>query len=617
MRRQRLVAAGLVAAVLFCGVRAGAEDLADRVPADAVAFARWAGSDAAGPAYNSSHLKAFLDALKLREFVVEHYQPRVAARAAASTQDAADQATWQEVLRAVGHAPTAIYVGPFEFPANGQPAPRVAVFSKVGAAEAGKLAPQLQTEMDREKTPNEPAQGAVAAGDYLLVYVGDANISERLTGAAPAENLAAVAGYQKAMVQLGAGAADAPAVVYVDAGAAVKTLSAAVDKSQNVQAQRIYGPLVEGLGLSNMNQCAWAGRFDGANWRSDFFLGMGEERNGMLAFLDFPAIADETLKLIPKSATTAGVVRFDGVKLLEQIAAAADAATANGGQRIDQAMNQIWTFTGFDFKAVMFPGLGDEFVYYGMPAAAGAAGAAPAGAAGNLIGGLTILNRLRDAKKAESAMEGAESFVNAAIQQRDPNSKAQFQAQALPAPWQDVTAHVMTLPKFAPSWAIRGGILYFSMSVQALEDSLEMADGKKASILENPQFAELRKRLGGRPFFSFGFEDLPASAAETYGLVERAIGQAPAGAGAKFALPPLEQNTPTLGPAMQISWSDGAGYHMQGAGPFPLASYLNPLEFMGLAAQEVQVPRLPQGAARGGGLGWMRRMGGCRRKSEV
>ena len=48
----------VVVALLIVAGQASAQPLADRVPADALVYIGWAGSQNLGPAYDASHLKA-------------------------------------------------------------------------------------------------------------------------------------------------------------------------------------------------------------------------------------------------------------------------------------------------------------------------------------------------------------------------------------------------------------------------------------------------------------------------------------------------------------------------------------------------------------------------------
>ncbi len=81
----------------------------------------------------------------------------------------------------------------------------------------------------------------------------------------------------------------------------------------------------------------------------------------------------------------------------------------------DLIFQQVYAIAGIDVKNDLLPSFGDEFVYYGAPATAG-----------NSLRGLTIINKLKDPQKAETAMTAVENLVNLTILQQDPNSKAQF-----------------------------------------------------------------------------------------------------------------------------------------------------------------------------------------------
>src|SRR3954464_3277065 len=60
-RRFIIIAVALIALVAWVS-SAGAQPLADRVPADALLYVGWAGSEHLAPAYAQSHLKGLIDA---------------------------------------------------------------------------------------------------------------------------------------------------------------------------------------------------------------------------------------------------------------------------------------------------------------------------------------------------------------------------------------------------------------------------------------------------------------------------------------------------------------------------------------------------------------------------
>ncbi len=376
----------------------------------------------------------------------------------------------------------------------------------------------------------------------------------------------------------------------------MKVLTAVVKHQPNPAIQNILPILLEGSGLANLRQAAWAGKFDGPNWQASGFVGMKERRTGLLAFMDNPPLTDATFKMIPQGVTTAGVYRFDGNRLLADIADTAAHVSAQAPRQLEQVYQQIYAVTGVDLKREMLPALGDEFVYYGSPEAAG-----------DSLRGFTIVNKLRDPARAASAMEAAESFINLLILQRNPDSKAQFRPQALPAPFDKMTAHVMTFQAVSPAWAINDGMLFFSLSEQGLLSAIEAADAEaitgaaaQTSILNNPQFTALRKSIGHDAISAFAYADLAKGIPESYEIVSRALARALAEDPAMqhpFTLPPLDKLMPDVGPALTVYWTDGEGLHTRGAGPFPLAGYLDPARFLTLRLVEMADQR-PVPAAR-------------------
>ncbi|HVT79200.1 MAG TPA: hypothetical protein VHM90_00975 [Phycisphaerae bacterium] len=558
--------------------------MADRVPADAVAYAGWAGSDSLGGAYDASHLKAFLETLNIPTLATRHIQDALARVNDPQRAEGAKLA--QDLFSALAKSPTGLYIGPVDFSNPARPVPKIALISKTGASAAEPLAERISLALARNRPADAPPSGAIATGDYLLIYMGDAKFPERLGATAPERSLAQEESFKSALSQLGTDAAKSAAFVYIDGQAIVQQLGNAVQMGNNAQARQLFAPVADGMGLNGLKQWAWAGNFDGADWKSSSFLAMRDRRNGLLAFFDNKPLSEESLKLIPQSATSAGAFRFDGMRFLDDVTAAAAKVSDEAPKQIETVLQQAYVWTGIDLKRQLFPAFSDEFVYYGTPAGAG-----------NSLRGFTLVNRLKDAKKADSAASAIENFVNLLILQRDANSKMQFKTQKLPGPWDGTEAHVMALPQATPCWAIRNDVFYFSLSLPGLQSAMEMGGGGKPSILENAQFAALRKRLGQESFSSFSFDDLPASAPETYQIVNQVLTTAMAqnGGGMNFVLPPLDKVTPALAPAMSVSWSDASGYHGKGVSPFPGSGMLSPSSYLWLLA--IQQARQGAGGA--------------------
>ena len=590
-----MVRALAVAAMMACSLARG-QVMADRVPNDALLYAGWAGTAALGPAYDGSHLKALLEALKLPEFLDARIQEAMDKQAAAGKGDEAKLV--KDLLTLVARSPGGVYVGPFETaPEHAQPYPRIAVFSKVGKETAAAAAAKLDESVKKSHKASDPPVSASAVGDYLLVFVGnqesEKNFEHGLTAEGNGESLAATDGFKKTMTQLGPGAAQPAVMIYVNAEQSVTAVQEVMQNAPEAGAMRkaIIPAIVDGAGLSGLRQIGWAGSFDGADWSSATFIGMRERRNGLLAFFDNPPLTEESLKLIPSSATMAGAVRFDGERLLKDVSDAAATVDPRMPQQIETVLTQAWAWTGIDLKHELLPSLGDEFIYYSTPEAAGSS-----------MRGLTLVNRLRDSQKAESALSAAENFANLLILQRNPNSKAQFQVQPLPAPLENVKAHVLTVGNLTPAWAIQNGVLFVSMSVPGLEHAIETAESGKESILQNPQFVAMEKKLGRDKFSSFSYADLSASAPEIYDLVSSGLSMAAARSGdptKAYTLPPLSRLMPEMGLQMRVGWTDADGYHRRERAPFPGARVIGPMQvfFLRLGVQTEQ--RRPAAPATG------------------
>ena len=355
------------------------------------------------------------------------------------------------------------------------------------------------------------------------------------------------------------------------AQAALKLIDDAIDAKGDQRARDNWHKAQDALGLVGLRQCAFAGNFDGPNWSSQLFIGLPAKRTGLLALLDSKPLPDDTLKMIPASATWAGVARFDGARLLQEARdAAARLDPDNGPQRIDAGLKQFFAITGVDLEKDLLNSLGDSYVYYGSP-----------DAQGHSLKTALLASKLKDPTNAETAIANLESMVSTMMQQRDPNGPVTFKTDPLPAPNQNVTVHVISTPNLSPAWTVADGKLLVSPSTAGIEAALANtgAGGKGPSIMDNPQFAELFKKIGNKNMSSFTFIDLPKVAAEAYPWLAQALARrqvAHPDDKTPFILPPLQKITHDLTPTLSVYWSDSDGYHAKSLGPIPFSEALNP-----------------------------------------
>ena len=548
--RRKSVLALMLAAMASVPALARAENDADRVPADAVAYIHWAGEDAMGPAYASSHMKGLFDTLKLQQLVVEQMNKHVAEMGDPQKKEQARSV--HEFLQTLVHYPVSVYVGAVDLSNPDKPKPTAAIFSKMGAAKAGDYAGKLNGAIPPE---GKDMVTVSAAGEYLLINIGaDADMARRLGATPPTDGLGSSESFNKTMAQFGAGAAEAPAIVYINGESALHIVDDLISTKGGGGA-RAWPAIETAFGLTEIKDIVWVGKLDGPDWMGQFFVGMGQNRSGILDFIDNKPLPEDTLKLIPGNATWAGVTPFDAARFLDDIRTAAGQIDPRGQKNFDFALRQFFAFTGVDLRNDLIASGGNEFAVYAFP-----------DAAGKSMGNMVMVTRLKDPKKMETSLSTLENTISAMIMQRDASGAVSFKTEALDAPDEKVTAHVIAFPEASPAWAIRDDVLYVGISKAAVQHAMDNA-ATAGSITENPTFAALKKELGADQISGFDYLDLPKVAPEEYPMLQHLLTELKV----PYTLPPLEAIAPNLSPYLKVAWTDAAGYHAKSIGPFPFS----------------------------------------------
>src|SRR5438046_2846737 len=108
---RRIFVTSIAVVVLSLVALAPAQPLADRVPADALVYVGWSGSQNLGPAYDASHLKAVAASSDVQKLFTETL-PALARRAGAGNAEAGEVLN---VISTIGgrvwRHPTAFYWG--------------------------------------------------------------------------------------------------------------------------------------------------------------------------------------------------------------------------------------------------------------------------------------------------------------------------------------------------------------------------------------------------------------------------------------------------------------------------------------------------------------------------
>jgi prepilin-type processing-associated H-X9-DG protein len=557
MLNRLAVSLSVVIAVVVSSVHSvSAQPLADRIPSDAVIYVGWAGADSMGPGYDGSHLKAILDAADIPRFINEAL-PKAVHRLGEQERQAGEAANVAaEVLRPMWRHPTALYVGPVDMANPRQPVPKLALLCDA-AADAGAMRDRLNQLVGM--AGNAPFKVVVRAEGNLVALVvgnvpeldaviqGNAKDKSLLT----AKSFAATAALQKSPV----------VTAYADVEAVLKFVDDAVQKGNDREAKEKWPKARDALGLRGLKRISFAQGFDGKDWGTKAFAEAPAPRQGLLAGLDAKPVSDDALRVIPASATLAGVARADLAGLFDGIRTAVHQLDDKGGREMENGIKQLNDLLGLDIRQDVLGALGDEWAYYVAPEITGR---------GPL--GIVVVNRLTDPAKAQAASDKLKVLANAAIanENKDPNVHITFKQTKVG----DVTVHYLAVPFFTPSWAIEGGNLYLGLYPQLVAQAASHSVTGGKSILDNPGFVAMRKRLGDHKPVSLRFYDLPKSAPTSYQVwlmlssfakFGDVIGvDTPA-----MLLPPLGTLTQHLGVAGSLSWVDDAGWHFRAVSPFP------------------------------------------------
>lgn len=547
--------------VLTISFLANAQPLADRIPQDAVVYVGWSGSESMGPLYEQSHLKAVIEASNIRE-LIDQSIPRLLENIAHQDQDAA---VITGFISAIGgplwRHPSAIYFGGVDVTNPDFPMPKLAIL-----CDAGKEGKQLVTQLDKLFTqkgqPVIPYRAEEKDGLVVVVF-GNAEISATKK---PVVALTAKKEFKAAMGQV---AKDPVAAIYIDVQAGIEQIDQVVTNFAPPEARQKWPTIRDAIGLNSLKRMAWAGGFDGKEWLSQALVEAPEPRSGIVkALIDAKPISDATLKAIPSTATLAMAGHFDFGGLLGSIREAVKKIDADTSAEFEQGLDEIKQAIGLDLQTEILDTLGDEWAFYSDP---------NVGGSGML--GMTLVNHLKDAGKADKALTQLEQLLNGMMKQGTAGEKISIAFNT--SKQGDLTIHYLAIPVVAPSWAIKDGNLYVGLYPQVVSGAADHVASGGKSILENEGFAALRKRLGGTEISAISYSDLPKTAAEGYqevlmlsrvylGMADMFGAKTPA-----LVLPTLSKLMPHVTPAASVAWVDKAGWHAKQITPFPGSEVLS------------------------------------------
>ncbi|HWB53316.1 MAG TPA: H-X9-DG-CTERM domain-containing protein [Tepidisphaeraceae bacterium] len=538
---------------LICGC-ACAQPLIKSIPADAMIYAGWAGTTDL-PGYEQSHLKAVLDASDAPKLFTQ-FLPAVMSHISSRDQGTAEKFQLVSTLiTPFWRHPSAIYVTGFER----LPGDRVQVRATL-LCDAGNDAPALVEKIQGllKRFPPLPPEYSVQVSSQnglVSITIGPPDTASGTLSDLPA--------FKNAFANESGGEA---AAVYVDCDAIRKSIDAMVQSGHLRPDQvELFTKIEAASGLADAHQFSFGARFDHGNWVTQAFLAAPEVRTGLLAALANGLMSDDTLKLIPQSATLATACKFSLAQFYDQMRTTAGNVGPQYQQNFDSGAAAASGMLGVNVKTDLIDSFGDGWVMYVSPRVAGSG-----------ILGFVVENQLADPVKASNAMESIERMLNGLMAGRmhAPDTNIAFRQTQ----YNGLTIHYLAIPAISPAWAIDGNRLYVALYPQVIAGAQALAHSHEGSILDNPQFAQLRKSLGER-FSAVHFLNAPESVEGVYTswlFISHYLGFADLFGipSPPMLLPPLPAIKAQLTPSMCVAWWDNAGWHERSASAFPGADVI-------------------------------------------
>jgi prepilin-type processing-associated H-X9-DG protein len=537
---------------LFISTAAFAQPLADRVPADALVYIGWQGSQSLD-GYSGSHLQAIVDSSDLPK-VFSEWVPLLIQRLGQSEPQAAG--VMQLIATAGGHFwkhPSALYFAGVDLTNPNNPIPKLAIICDAGN-EADAIVASLNAAMTKIGVLESPAKITLHNNRFVCVtFLSEpaAELTALLNGKAqPDASLAGRAEFKKALAQTPGRAA---AVAYVDIQSLVKSL------------QKFgIGNMIDAGALSGTTQAILTLGFEGKDWVTQWYMGIAPGHVPR----EKP-LTDQLLKSIPKSVYSMAAVRFDLSALFNQLHGMMSSADPEFSRAIDQGIGIAKAMTGVNIQTDLFDALGDEWAIYTDPSVGGGSG----------LLSVVMINRPRDSKKLEESLEKLELFISNMATMGMQHADGQLRLSFRQAKVGDLNIHYLAVPVVAPAWAVKDGNIYFAFYPQVLASAAKIP-AAGSSILDNDKYQAMKKRLGGQAPVAVSFSDLPRTIGPAYAnlmMVTRFVQgmsdlfgiDAP-----PMLIPPLDVLERHVSIAGSTSWIDAAGWHGKSLSPYPGAEFV-------------------------------------------
>ncbi|MBB6429867.1 hypothetical protein [Algisphaera agarilytica] len=575
------------------------QPLAEHVPADAIAYFGWAGTDSITDQYAQSALQDVVE-------LIETDKLKAAWRSAMPTlRQAVDDPAFQDEFKhltnlwgASARGAMAVYVTAPPAHAAAEAAPLiddnpidellgdlpldlpdntpgiVLLWQPVTGDDRKDLLEGLKYYQSKSSRDSE----LVVDGPVVSLRINHAPAAldaEALIDPDALASLAEIPRFTQAMEQLEepgplVGYVDLPAL-FAEAQANLSNTSTVLEHDGSTTSVGSGHPaiaLIEPLGLDTLGPAVITAGFDGRQWRTQMYLAAPSPRKGIASLLDAPALTADGFGWAPIDAPWITSMAFDTGLLMDLLRNTAAAMGPDAADSFEQGLVDASSLIGVDVENQLIRGLGPTWSLY-----------LDGDAVGTSMLSLTLVNQLADPEGVERGLRSLQMFANLAMLQGMAGEDIKVQVHTQTYDGHDL--HTLGTPLLSPTWAIVDGKLIAGLSPHTVLAAIDNID-QPNSLNQQDDFAALREAVGTRRLTSLTWVDLRRTAPgsyQTFIYIESLLtgsGSMLTGQPMPMVLPPLGRLKPLLEPAHAIGWVDDTGWHYESRMPFPGATLLAP-----------------------------------------
>jgi len=457
------VALALVAFGL-CAPRVSAQPvLTEYIPADAVVYVSWAGTDGAGEAYTNSRFKDFLDGSQMPGRVGKVVGGFL-TMAGSDDETVMLTGSVENALPAAVKRPWAFYVNGYTRDADTEElVPRLGFVISPGDGPEGEaaIAWVVQTFGDMA---DEGVQ-VIEHGDVLAVVSGDAFVDPDAPDAPAAFNTnAAFAATLK-------GLGDRPTLIgYADVDSGRRVLAEVIGLEEGEDDVRKLQGLFKALGVDGVKHIGMTGSFEQRDWVQRAFIEAPAPRRGLAALLEGGTIRDADITRVSAQTNWVRTLNLDPARVMGVIRDALTAAEATRElEDFEEGLAEAREALGFDIEKDLLAPAGERWAMFSEPAF---------GSIGGFYPGIVVTNELDDAAAVDASLTTFSDWFNTMMQ----NEGGGFSFVTME--FGEVAVHCLATPFASPSWAVHDGRLYVGAAAQPIttaEMSAAKASASRAS----------------------------------------------------------------------------------------------------------------------------------------